>query len=565
MMQSDDPWAAFTPQAAPAQGQPQQQPAASSMAAQADPWGAFSPQAPPEQPRTPAPVFNSQTGGRYNAQQEATYAAMLKNGELDPNAAPGSAALPRGQTDPNDRPEPGSWYVDLQGHKLQAPGLAADVAQGSLSGVEKAATGVADMIAGASPLGQVQQMLSTAAQLADGKTPNTRPFGLYSQTIDPLQYRPVTTPGRYAETIGEMIPNAVMPEGMLSKVAAVALPGIASQFAGDAAEKAGASPGMVQVARFLGGSAGGLTAGISRPGGQSALTVDQLRDAKNAAYAKVDASGFKFPQPAVQGLADAIGSEVARKGGPQGALLYPASNAMVSRLSALAAQPDGVPLSHLDELRSDIYGALVQPGDREAPIGSMMREKIDSLVNNSEAPDIAEARAANSRYMKAKAVTDKIESADLRSGSTYSGGNYNNAVRQALRPLIDPTSSQQIRNLTTDEAAALRRAITGTPTQNVTRYAGKLLTNKFVQIPAGILTHGIGPAVMEGAGQALNKVGQAQTQSALDRVLATISNGGNFVKPPPIAFQPDPLAPVNLGTILSLGRGAPLPAQSPRQ
>jgi hypothetical protein len=256
------------------------------------------------------------------------------------------------------------------------------------------------------------------------------------------------------------------------------------------------------------------------------MSLDAVEAAKKAAYAKVDASGFAFPQADVQKLASDVATEVSRKGGPSGAKLYPASGAMSDRLTELARQPNGVPLTQLDELRGDIYDALVKPGDRESTLGVMMRKKIDDLINGSNAPNIQEARDLNSRFMKMSAVSDKLDSAGLRSASTYSGGNYPNAVRQSLRPLVDPTSAQQIGNLTPAEEALLRKAVTGTASQNAIRYATKLLTNKMVQAPVALMTHGAGPAVMEAAGTILNKVGESQTGRAVRKVLDMMSLGG---------------------------------------
>lgn len=278
-----------------------------------------------------------------------------------------------------------------------------------------------------------------------------------------------------------------------------------------------------------------------------AMTLDEVGAAKDAAYAKVDASGFAFPQADVQQLAQEVAAEVARKGGPSKAKLYPASDAMSDRLSALAQQPGGVPLTQLEELRGDIYDALVKPGDRESTLGGMMRQKIDAMIDAANTPDIREARDLNTRYMKMRAITDKLDSAGLRSQSTYSGGNYNNAVRQNLRPLVDPTSSQKIRNLSPEEEAALRGAVMGTPAQNVTRRASKLLTNKIVQVPFGVLTHGVGNAVMEGAGAILNKVGQQQTGKAVQNVLDLMAIGGSRAAPSAASLPRVPPVPVLSG------------------
>jgi hypothetical protein len=242
---------------------------------------------------------------------------------------------------------------------------------------------------------------------------------------------------------------------------------------------------------------------------------------------------------------------------------------MHARLDALAQQPDGVPLTQLDKLRSDVYNLLVKPGGSDQMIGHEIRNQIDGLVNASDAPDIQEARDLNTRMSKMQAVSDKLDSAGLRSASTYSGGNYPNAVRQSLRPLVDPTSAQQIGNLTPAENTALRTAVKGTPGQNATRYASKFLTNKFVQVPASLMTHGIATPVMEAAGAVLNKTAEGQTATAVQRVLDLMSLGGKPTpKIPPInptlALGGRPAIPVwSPGGLIGASAISRLPAQSP--
>lgn len=352
------------------------------------------------------------------------------------------------------------------------------------------------------------------------------------------------------------LPQLNMNGGRLGVTAPQALSGDTAQAANE-----GLINTALQGARPAAGM--GLAAAATKP-----MNLDQAIAAKNAAYQRVDASGFTFPTNDVKTLASDIANEVAAKGGPSGAKLYPAANAMSDRITALANQPGGVPLTQLDSLRSDIYGALVKPGDREAPLGVMMRQKIDGLINGSSAPNIQEARDLNTRVMKMQAVTDKLDSAGLRSASTYSGGNYNNAVRQNLRPLVDPTSAQQIGNLTPAENIALRTAVQGTPVQNATRYATKILTNKMVQAPVAVMTHGAGPAIMEALGTILNKTGEGQTGKAVQKVLDLMSLGGTPApKIPPVyptlAVGAQPPIPIWSGRgLIGASALARLPAQT---
>jgi hypothetical protein len=489
----------------------------------------------PAQAAAPGPhrvAVNPETNQPYNAAQQAAYSGLMDAGKLDPSAAPGSETFPRGLSDPKDTPNPGDWFVGLNGKVQQAPG--ANYRRDAVEGFAKpwvdfghdAAQSERDALAGK---GSITDLPRTALALA----------AAIPASITGAMTRPAADAVRQVLPTPYSAPQLSMDGGKLSVVAPQPLHG---------APALDATQGMLDTSLSgLRASPTGLAASAPKT-----MTLEQVIAAKKAAYGAVDASGFKFPQADVQQLATDIAGHVAAKGGPSGAKLYPASNAMSDRVTALAQQPGGVPLTQLDELRSDIYGALVKPGDREAPIGVTMRQKIDDLINGASAPNIQEARDLNTRYMKMQAVTDRLDSAGLRSASTYSGGNYGNAVRQSLRPLIDPTSGARIGNLSQPEQAALRSAVTGTPGQNLTRWASKFLTNKFVQVPASLMTHGIATPVMEAAGSILNKVGEGQTDGAVQRVLDLISRG-------PTAATQAPIYPT-----LALGAQQPISILSPR-
>jgi hypothetical protein len=90
-------------------------------------------------------------------------------------------------------------------------------------------------------------------------------------------------------------------------------------------------------------------------------------------------------------------------------------------------------------------------------------------------------KQGNANYAAAKrsdTVTDKDDSADLGAASVNSGRNYDNIVRQKLRPLVDPTSSQRFKltGFTDPEKQAVRNVVTGSETgsQNTLRRIGNL-------------------------------------------------------------------------------------------
>lgn len=67
-----------------------------------------------------APV-NAQTGQPLAEAQASTYRQLGQVGGLDPNAAPGSARMPRAQMRAQDQPPPGEFYVTPDGKVVQAP------------------------------------------------------------------------------------------------------------------------------------------------------------------------------------------------------------------------------------------------------------------------------------------------------------------------------------------------------------------------------------------------------------------------------------------------------------
>lgn len=495
-------------------------------------------------------VLNQKTGQRYNDAQEATLRRMLMNGGL-PGGIYGEV--------PGSTPNPGDTYVALDGTVKHAPPLtgaqqSADVAKSFGAGTARALAGIEDAVLSATPIGPVSGMLRTAAALGSGAIPQTQPFQAATSALDPMLHKPQTAVGRYAETIGEMLPNAATPGGVLRRVASVVAPAIGSQAAGDLAGALGASDPVRAVARFLGATAGGLSSGLRvTPGEQvpTPVSVDDLRAAKTAAYQAAETSGATIPKQAAQQMVANISQLVDAKGG---AALYPTAAKMVDRLKTLVSS--GITPSQLDDFRGQVYEQLMSDGGKEANIGGQIRSQLDGLLNSDAGdPNWAAARELNARYMKSKAISDRLDSAGLRSSSTYSGGNYANAVRQQMRPLVDPTSGALIRNLTPDEESAIRRIVNGTPAQNAMRKASKIANNKFVQTGLMLATpHGVGYPVAEAAGSGLRRISDAQTERAVQGLLDLMSTGGKATPQGGLAFDPGVLDPFNVGTVLSTTR-----------
>jgi hypothetical protein len=297
-----------------------------------------------------------------------------------------------------------------------------------------------------------------------------------------------------------------------------------------------------------------------RPNAPKPMKLDELKAASDAAWSRVDASGYRFPQTDVHGAASDI-RQIVNDAGPE---LYPKATQIAKRVEDLAARGDLTP-AQANRLRSQVGEKLLSPGSDEVSVGGAIKARIDQLIDGANDPNIASARDLYTRYVKVRDVTNRADSAELRAASTYAGGNKANATRQNLRPSIDPKSPQRIRNLTPDEAKAFSRVVKGTPGANAARVAGKLLDPRgllgaSVQTAFGIPTHGLS-TVTAPLGMAASGLSNKLTMNSLQDLIDLMSIGGvKPVAPPPVSSIAGPFAPLPLPTRLL---GAAEVAQQP--
>jgi hypothetical protein len=204
-------------------------------------------------------------------------------------------------------------------------------------------------------------------------------------------------------------------------------------------------------------------------------------------------------------------------------------------------------LTDMDSLRKVIARDAIKPGGPDETFGMEFKDALDNFIDTAdqsmlssgisgEAKDaIREARRLNTQYMKAKTVTEAVESAELRAASTYSGGNRNNAIRQDVRRLVDPRSKQRVKNFTPQEKAAAQRVARGSIPQNLVRTAGKMLD------PRGLLGMGVqaglgtmtGGATLPSAvlGAAATEIGSNMTGGNVKKLLNLIGSAPRVAAP----------------------------------
>jgi len=224
---------------------------------------------------------------------------------------------------------------------------------------------------------------------------------------------------------------------------------------------------------------GGAVNRIRRP---AVPEIDDLRAASTAAYEAVDDIGARYRPEAVQGLAARIESRLARDHlHPE---RHPNASGMVRRLRE-GFEDNAPTLTELDQWRQVVRRDVANATDpAEGHFGRMMIEEIDDFIANAgpesviagnaddAAAAITRARQSHQTLRKSELIENAIWRAENRSGSTGSGGNTENAIRQNLRRLIENRRTRGA--FTAAERDAIQDIVRGGPVQNALRLVGKL-------------------------------------------------------------------------------------------
>lgn len=298
-----------------------------------------------------------------------------------------------------------------------------------------------------------------------------------------------------------------------------------------------------------GGLAGDIVGGVARKFMSSVpktMNAEQIRDAAKQSYAKADAAGVVYKPEAVANLSNDIKQQFAQFGYHPD--LQPGAKVALGELDRLA-EGGNVNLTGLDTARKIASNAYIPGNKSNNALVSKIINGIDDLTKNPDpanvligdavqgASSLAEARQLWGRASKLDTVDELLNKADLRAGSTGSGGNIENATRQNLRSILQ--NKAKSRGFTVDEKAALERAVMGSPVQNTLRQVGKFspVGNGLVGTIQGLMavgTHAAGapmvaPVIIGGAaaGTAAKYGSEAMQRSAVERLQKLIAAGGD--------------------------------------
>lgn len=176
--------------------------------------------------------------------------------------------------------------------------------------------------------------------------------------------------------------------------------------------------------------------------------------------------------------------------------------------------------------------------------------------------DVQEGRSLYARAKKGETIERMFEMAEDRAGSTYSGANSENAIRQNLRKILDnPKLSRQFNAAEID---AIRLAVRGEPLQNVMRKIGSLspLRGGLMSVLMGGMA-GTGaltgnPFLLAPAGVAAvaDSLARAGTRSQAQAVSSMVRGGPKAAQTINQAAIPAPIAAIIRALSAQTGAGA---------
>lgn len=317
----------------------------------------------------------------------------------------------------------------------------------------------------------------------------------------------------------------------------------------DAAEsaKAGAAIGgaFPFVTKAADAIAKGVGSVVKTPKGVP--EIDDLYAAKNAVYKAVDDSGVRFSKDQFDDLL----SRIIRRSENLDPDLHRAAYA---KLAQLEGRRRPMSLTQLDQLRQEIRRDVNKASDADAHFGNIMIEAIDDTIEGSLVgnPLMLAARQAHSTLRKSEALQEAIENVQRQVAATGSGGNINNALRQALDRLLKNPKLYW----TDEERKIMTDVVMGGRMDNFLRLVGKLSpSGNGLMAALGLGATMVNPlaAAVPAAGLAAKTIADGATKRGVEGVTRAVRTG--YV-PPEMRWTG---IPGTMKRLNSMPRGLPLP------
>jgi hypothetical protein len=362
---------------------------------------------------------------------------------------------------------------------------------------------------------------------------------------------PRTRGERIADIAGTLAPGVLAAPlfgGSMIPAAASAIGStVAGPYARKAAQAAGiTNPRLLNAAELIGGTAFGLGAGGVAgkiTGGPHIPTEAELKEAGAAGLNQVRGSGIKVDPNTV---ANDIIFKFQNEAGEGADILAPKTFGLMNKLRPPEIG-DPVDISKIMAIRTKL--GKIKPtmeGAQDALYAGKARAAIDDYLNNlpnnmhyvmegheavpGMAQTFADANANYSAYMRAKQLRQRTDAGMLRTGTTYTGGNMVNAIRQKVGWITDPLHPERQRGWSPEELQTLNRIGRGTTPQNMLRLAARLAPDNQLNLLANIGAMGgaaltgnpafFSMAGASGAGLGARQLGRALQKRDIGRLSA---------------------------------------------
>lgn len=317
---------------------------------------------------------------------------------------------------------------------------------------------------------------------------------------DPIvspDYKPQTTGGAFLKTGAEFLPGAFLGggEGLLARLGTrVAAPAVASETAGQLTKDTALEPYARIGGAVLGGAGASKLASTLSQASKAALpTVDELKASYRAGISHPDVKAVTFEPQSLADLHNTIRSDLETKGfrARREGNTFSDVDELVNP-APTAARAAGAPatIDDVESVRKSLGKTAQEVGPdfrptSDAAAASAAVKHVDNWLDNLKQPDLLSgdiskaapilknARGDYAAAMRADTIQKKIGNAALQAGSSYSGGNINNATRQALKPLAK-NDFAKAGGYSDAEKDQLAKAILGNVAGNTARAAGKL-------------------------------------------------------------------------------------------
>lgn len=436
----------------------------------------------------------------------------------------------------------------------------------SLTGVGKSlGAGLAEGVIGLAGLpGDLYHMGLRA--LGDNLTPESR-FGsnAIKRSVEGYTgefYKPKGAIEETASKIGQFAPAVIGgPETLAAKLATrVAAPAVASEVGGQVAGPYG------EVAGALLGAAGGSAAAnkfrqmaAARNAASVTPTVDELKAASRAGYKDPEVAVVQIKPSAVDNLATTIENDLTTQG------FRPNNQGQAFGIvNELKGAPGSVNVADLDSARRALGVVAKEVDSVGMPTANAVAarsaiKRIDDFLPNLQQADLLAGDAAKANSIlnearqnwgaakRAEKVQTLLSNAELNAASANSGGNIQNSIKQAFKPLLKNNAAKAV-GYNADELKALNNVVRGTWTGSAARAAGNLLgggggLGMLASGAVGYEAGGAPGAIAAGlAGRGLKSVGAKSTFNAvrdLDRLLRSRSPAALSLAAtlPPTALQ----------------------------